>query len=61
MSEESHERRLSDKLKTALDEMEKRGNREHFAEVLRQIYEELLADEKRYRPNRRIARHTHER
>ncbi len=59
--EESHERRLSDKLKAALDEMERRGDREQFAEMLSQIYEELLADEKRYRPNRRVARHTHER
>ena len=55
MREESHERRLSERLKKALDDVEKLGGREKLAERLRQTYEMALEEEAQYRPNRRVA------
>ena len=55
MREDSHERRLSDRLKRALGDVEKLGGREKLAERLRQIYEIALEEEAQYRPNRRAA------
>ena len=59
--EDSHEQRLSDRLKKLLDDVENLGGREKLAERLRKIYEMALEEEARYRPNRRVARPTHER
>ncbi len=58
--EEFHERRLSERLKKALGDVEKLDGREKLAERLRQIYEMALEDEARYRPNRRAAYHPQE-
>ncbi len=51
--EDFHERRLSERLKKALDDVEKIGGREKLAERLRQPYEMALEEEAQYRPNRR--------
>ncbi len=51
--EDFHERRLSERLKKALDDVEKIGGREKLAERLRQTYEMALEEEAQYRPNRR--------
>ncbi len=53
--QQSHERRLSERLKRALDDVEKLGGREKLAERLRQIYETALEEEAQYSPNRRAA------
>ncbi len=53
MAEISHERRLSERLKKALDDVEDRGSHDELAEKLRQTYMMALEDEARYRPNRR--------
>ncbi len=55
--EEFHERRLSERLKKALDDVEKLDGREKLAERLRQTYKMALEDEARYRLNRRAAYH----
>ncbi len=57
MMEGSHERRLSDRLKRALDDLEKLGGREKLVERLRQTYEMALEEEAQYHPNRRAAYH----
>ncbi len=53
MPEDTYSRRLTDKLKKALDDVEARGGRKDLADRLRQIYEMALADEKLFQPNRR--------
>ncbi len=58
--EDSHERRLSERLKRAFDDVEKLGGREKLAERLRQSYEIALEEEARYRSNRRVAYHQQE-
>ena len=60
MMEGSHERRLSDRLKRALDDLEKLGGREKLVERLRQTYEMALEEEAQYRSNRRAAYHRQE-
>ncbi len=55
MIEDSYQRRLAERLKKALDDVEKLGGREKLAERLRQIYEMALEEEAQYRPNRRAA------
>ncbi len=60
MREESHDRRLSERLKRALDDVENLGGREKLAERLRQTYEMALEEEAQYRPNRRAAYHPQE-
>ncbi len=51
--EDTHEQRLSERLKEVLDDVEKLGGREKLAERLRRIYEMALQEEAQYRPNRR--------
>ena len=53
-----HDRRLSDGLKSALDDVEARGINDELAEKLRQTYKQALEDEARYRPNRRAVYRT---
>ena len=55
--EDSYGRRLYDRIKRALDDVEKLGGREKLAERLRKIYEMALEEEAQYRPNRRAAYH----
>ncbi len=52
MADETHERRLSDKLKIALDVAIKNG-RTKFDEQIRLLYEAVVMDEVGYDPNRR--------
>lgn len=59
MTRDSYDRRLSDRLKNALDDLEKIGGRKELAERLRQLYEAVLEDEARHSPNRRAADRTH--
>ena len=59
MTREFYDRRLSDRLKDALDDVEKIGGRNELAERLRHLYEAVLEDEARYSPNRRAADRTH--
>ena len=58
MTEVPRERRLSERLKKALDDIEGRGSHYELAEKLRQTYTMALEDEARYRPNRRAAYRT---
>ncbi len=58
--EDSHGRRLYDRLKRAFDDVEMLGGREKLAERLRQTYEMALEEEARYRSNRRAAYHRQE-
>ncbi len=51
--EDTHEQRLSERLKEVLDDVENLGGREKLAERLRRIYEMALQEEAQYRPNRR--------
>ena len=60
MMKDSHELRLSERLKKAIDDVENVGGREKLAERLRRIYEMALQEEARYRPNRRAAYHPQE-
>ena len=55
MTEDTHEQRLSERLKEVLDDVENLGGREKLAERLRRIYEMALQEEAQYRPNRRAA------
>ncbi len=52
MADETHERRLSDKLKIALEVAIKNG-RTKFDEQIRLLYEAVVEDEEGYDPNRR--------
>ncbi len=59
MTSESYDRRLSDRLKNALDDLEKIGSREELAERLRELYKTVLEEEAQYSPSRRAADRTH--
>ncbi len=52
MADETHDRRLSDKLKIALGVAIKNG-RTKFDEQIRLLYEAVVKDEEGYDPNRR--------
>ena len=53
MADETHERRLSDKLKIALGVAIKSG-RTKFDEQIRLLYEAVVKDEEGYDSNRRV-------
>ena len=53
MPEEAYIRRLTDRLRQALDDVDARGGRKELADRLRQIYKMALEDEELFQPNRR--------
>ncbi len=53
MPQDTYSRRLTDKPRKALDDVEARGGRKDLADRLRQIYDMALADEELFQPNRR--------
>ena len=53
MPEDAYSRRLTDRLRKALLDVEARGGRKDLADRLRQIYEMALEDEELFQPNRR--------